>query len=387
MVERELTPKLRSYAKQFPVITLTGPRQSGKTTLCRHIFGKHRYFSLENLDVRRKAMDDPRAFLEDCLPQGAILDEIQRAPELPSYIQEMVDRWDKSGVFILTGSQNFQVFDAVSQSLAGRTALATLLPFSLSEAYPKTPPSLDTILFKGFYPRIHDKKLNPTEALAFYISTYLERDMRRLVNIKDLNTFEIFLKLVASRTGQILNMSALANDCGVSHNTIRSWLSVLEASYIIHFVYPHHKNFRKRLIKSPKVYFVDVGLASYLLDITEASHVAHHPLRGALFETLIVSEVLKARCHAGQKPNLYYFRDNVGNEVDLVLDDGLDVVVMEIKSGKTFSPDYLKGIQYYKKLNAKHIKKALVVYGGTERFKYLNVDVIGMKDIRRGLSF
>jgi hypothetical protein len=370
------------YVKKYPVLTITGPRQSGKTTLCRQLFAAHAYFSLEDLDVRARAVKDPRSFLEGCLKTGAVLDEIQRAPELTSYIQGIVDEQKIDGQFILTGSQNFQLYNTISQSLAGRTALATLLPFSFQEIYAKKKVSIDRILFKGFYPRIHDKKLDPSELLGFYLSTYLERDIRSLLNVKDLSKFELFLKLCASRTGQILNMSSIANDCGITHNTAKSWLSLLEASYIIHFVRPHHKNFRKRLVKSPKLFFVDVGLAAYLLEIFSETHIANHPLRGALFETFVVSEILKQRFNSGQKSNLYYFRDNVGNEVDLIMDFGLDVICIEIKSGQTVNQDYFKGINYYRKLNDR-TRKSIIVYGGRESYTHAGCDIMSYLDIAR----
>ena len=380
MIARDLSKKLKEYSNNYPVVTITGPRQSGKTTLCRKLFNKHDYYTLEDLDVRTRAVQDPRTFLEGCLKKGAVLDEIQRAPELTSYIQGIVDEQNINGQFILTGSQNFQLFNTISQSLAGRTALATLLPFSFGEVYKKRKVSIDQVLFNGFYPRIHDKGLNPSELLGFYMSTYLERDIRSLINIKDLSKFELFLKLCASRTGQILNMSNISNDCGITHNTAKSWLTLLEASYVIHFVRPHHRNFRKRLVKSPKLYFIDVGLAAYLLDIFSESHVANHPLRGALFETFIVSEILKQRFNSGQKSNLYYFRDNVGNEVDLIMDYGIDVICIEIKAGKTVNQDYFKGINYYNKLNDR-IRKSIIVYGGPESYSHAGCEIISYLDI------
>ncbi len=382
MIKRAISAKLREYIKSYPVLTITGPRQSGKTTLCKSLFDSHAYFSLEDLDVRMRAKEDPRSFLEGCLQTGAVLDEIQRVPELTSYIQGIVDEQKIDGQFILTGSQNFQLYNTISQSLAGRTALATLLPFSFNEIYTNKKVSIDRILLKGFYPRIHDKKLDPSELLGFYISTYIERDIRSLLNVKDLSKFELFLKLCASRSGQILNMSSIANDCGITHNTAKSWLSLLEASYIIHFVRPHHRNFRKRLVKSPKLYFVDVGLAAYLLDIFSESHMSNHPLRGALFETFVVSEILKQRFNGGQKSNLYYFRDNIGNEVDLVMDFGIDVICVEIKSGQTVNQDYFKGINYYKKLN-NSIRKSIVVYGGSESYTYAGCEILSYRDIGR----
>ena len=382
MIKRELQEKILAYSKKYPVVTITGPRQSGKTTLCRALFPKKLYKSLEDLDIRNDARSDPRSFLQECIKDGAILDEIQRVPELVSYIQGIVDENDKPGMFILTGSQNFELLNTISQSLAGRTALATLLPFTFSEIYKRnTKTLLNEILYTGFYPRIHDKKLNPTEVLSFYVSTYIERDLRSLINIKELSTFESFLKLCASRTGQVLNMSSIGSEAGINHNTVKSWLSVLEASYIIYFVRQHHKNFSKRLIKSPKLYFTDVGLACYLLDIEDPDHIKNHPLKGAIFETFVSGEILKSRINAGKKSNLYYFRDNVGNEVDLILDYGTNVLPVEIKLGKTLSSDMFKGLNYYRNLNPKNIKKPCLIYGGDSSHGREEFDIKSYKDI------
>ena len=384
MIKRTISEKILHYARQYPVITITGPRQSGKTTLCKALFPKRKYFSLENIDTRDYARNDPRAFLNECHKEGAIIDEIQRVPELASYIQEIVDTKDKPGLFILTGSQNFHLLNTVSQSLAGRTALAVLLPFSYAEIYSDKAKPVDKVLFTGFYPRIHDKKLNPTEALSFYVSTYLERDIRALINVKDLAKFEKFLKLCAGRVAQIVNLSNLANDCGINHNTAKSWLSVLEASYIIFFVRPHHANFGKRLIKAPKLYFTDCGLAAYLLDIQSDKHIMQHPLKGPLFENFVVAELLKARTNQGKNSNIYFFRDNIGNEVDALLEDGISVKPVEIKLGSTISDDYFKGLRYYQKINKKNLSKAALIYGGTldqhrqtaDVFSYRNVEKI-----------
>ncbi|NQT47315.1 MAG: ATP-binding protein [Candidatus Omnitrophica bacterium] len=384
MITRAIQSKILKYARQFPVVTITGPRQSGKTTLCKMAFPKKKYFSLEDLDVRNYARTDPRSFLEEALKKGAVIDEVQRVPELLSYVQTIVDREKREGLFILTGSQNFQLLHSLGQTLAGRTALATLLPFSYGEIYKKNSNiNIDKLLYTGFYPRIFDKKLNPTEALSFYTSTYIERDIRNIINVKDLSKFELFLKLCASKTGQILNISSLGNDCGINHNTAKSWLSVLEASYIIHLVRPHHSNFKKRLVKSPKLYFVDPGLAAYLLDIQSPKHIANHPLKGAIFETFVVSEILKARLNDGKQSNLYYFRDNIGNEVDLILDYGNKVRPIEIKLGKTINSDFFKGLMYYKKLNSKNADKGCIIYGGKESSSRSKFDVFAYKDIDR----
>lgn len=369
MIKRTIEPHLLRLAKQYPVVTLVGPRQSGKTTLCQAAFPRKPYVSLENLDNRRMALADPLRFLSQ-YPDGAILDEIQRAPDLLSYIQGIVDEKKKEGMFILTGSQQFELMGSMTQSLAGRTALTTLLPLSYDEIYGsvKKQPDIDEVLFTGFYPRIYDKKLNPTEALAFYTATYIERDVRVLIELKDLSRFEMFLKLCAAQTGQILNLSHLGNECGIAVNTAKSWLSVLEASYILFFLRPHHKNFRKRLIKAPKLYFVDVGLASFLLGITDKSHSKNHPLRGALFETFVIAEILKRRFNNIQTNNLYYFRDNVGHEVDVLLDKGSEVVPVEIKSGQTVADDFFKGLEYYRQLNFA-VKNSWLIYGGNKFYQ------------------
>ncbi len=380
MIKRAIAEKILHYARRYPVITITGPRQSGKTTLCKALFPKLKYYSLENTDTRNFARNDPRSFLSGTLKGGAVIDEIQRVPELVSYIQEIADSEGKPGLFILTGSQNFHLLDTVSQSLAGRTALAVLLPFSYAELYSNKAIQIDKVLFNGFYPRIHDKKLNPTEALSFYVSTYIERDIRSLINVTDLTKFEIFIKLCAGRVAQIMNMSSLANDCGISHNTAKSWLSVLEASYIIFFVRPHHANFGKRLIKSPKLYFTDCGLAAYLLDIQNIRHIANHPLKGALFENFVVAELLKARMNRGKNSNIHYFRDNVGNEVDIILENGVSVRPVEIKLGSTINEDYFKGLRYYRNLNKKNGAKPALIYGGIQDQRRQTADVFSYRN-------
>jgi uncharacterized protein len=378
---RKIKRKLLELYKQYPVITITGPRQSGKTTLCKEVFPDKPYVSLENLDIRRMAKEDPNGFLAQ-FPKGAVLDEIQRVPELLSFIQTIIDEKDKEGLFILTGSNQFELLDSINQSLAGRTALLKLLPFSYKELYlNRKQLELNEILYTGFYPRIYKKNLNPTEALSFYVTTYIERDVRNLVNVKDISKFEVFLKLCAGRTGQILNLSNLANDCGINHNTAKSWLSVLEASYIIFLLRPHYKNFNKRLVKSPKLYFVDVGLASFLLGIEKSGDLQYHPLKGALFETFIVSEILKTRLNKVKTNNLYYFRDNVGNEVDLLLDFGTKIIPIEIKSGQTVSDDYFKNLNYYNKLNPEMVKEMFLIYSGSLCYEQKGCFIRNYKDL------
>ncbi len=384
MIPREAASKALQLAAQYPVLTITGPRQSGKTTLCRMIFGDKDFVSLEDIDERQYAQNDPRGFLGR-FQQSVVIDEIQRVPDLLSYIQTIVDARQEEGLFILTGSQQFGLLENISQSLAGRTALLRLLPFRMNEVY-KTGnrlTSLDEVLYSGFYPRIFDKKLNPTEAMSFYVGTYVERDLRLMINIKDLSKFEIFLKMCAGRTGQVINLSSLGNDCGVNHATVKSWLSVLEASYIIKMMRPYFRNFNKRLVKAPKLYFLDTGLAAFLLDIQNARQMATHPLRGSLFESMVVSELLKCRFNAGKTDNLYYFRDNVGNEIDVICDHGIHLDALEIKSGQTVADDFFKGIEYLGKLTDA-MRDSYIVYGGDKTYTRNNVRVVSwmsMQDV------
>ena len=362
MIQRDIQKPLLRLAKQYPVVTVTGPRQSGKTTLCKLSFPQYFYCNLEDLDMREYASKDPRGFLE----QGdkMLIDEIQREPSLVSYIQGLVDKKNKAGQFILTGSHQFELTHIISQSLAGRVALLKLLPFSLRELKEKG--SYLRLLYRGFYPRIIDKKLNPTEALSFYISTYIQKDLRGIKEIRNFKQFEQFLKLCAGFTGQIVNKSQMANDIGIESKTIDSWLSILSASYIIFLLYPHFRNFRKRIVKRPKLYFCDVGLASTLLGIKKQEHVSSHPLRGALFENLVIIEKLKQKLNRVEEPSLYYFRDNIGNEVDLLEDRGNEMISYEIKTSKTISYSLFKGLNFYKKLNPQN-NQSILVYTGKEK--------------------
>lgn len=374
---------MKRYAESYPVVTVTGPRQSGKTTLVKTVFPEMTYFNLENPEVRRFAREDPNGFFET-IPDGAIIDEIQRVPELLSYIMVRVDETNRSGQFILTGSAQFEVMDSLSQSLAGRTALLRLLPFDLEEAYGEDglgERQLDEVLFRGFYPRIISQDLPPSEALSFYVETYLQRDVRSLLNVKDLDMFERFLGLCAGRTGQLLSLSSLANDLGVSHNTLKSWLSVLQASFIIKLIQPFSKNINKRVVKTPKLYFLDVGLACYLLGIDNLNELRTHPLRGALFESLVVSECLKYRYNAGRRSNLYFFRDRSGNEVDLMLKHGDRYAALEIKSAQTFHSDFTKGLKFLKDLLKEQISAMGIVYGGDLTQSRENIKIAGFRDL------
>lgn len=370
-------------ASQYPVVTMTGPRQSGKTTLCQHAFPNHEYINLEALTTRDFANLDPLGFLKR-ITGGAVLDEIQRAPNLTSYIQGIVDQENKPGRFILTGSQQFEITQTVNQSLAGRTALLKLLPLSYHELYANTlPKNISDVLYGGFYPRIFDKHLNPSEALSFYLATYVERDIRTLMHIKELSTFERFLKICATQIGQLLNYTTIANDCGIDQKTVKSWLSVLEASYIIFQVQPHFQNFRKRLTKSSKLYFYDVGLASYLLNISNPEHLTSHPSKGLLFENFIVCEFLKNRFNNAKENNIYFFRDHAGNEVDMILDYGDSLYSVEIKSSETIHSDFFKGLNFYHHFAKNKNTKRFVIYAGKESYETQGIKIYSYYDLEK----
>jgi len=366
---REAQGKLQQFAAQYPVVTVTGPRQSGKTTMCRMVFPQHAYVNLEDLDQRNFARSDPRGFLKN-LRGPAILDEFQRVPELASYIQGLVDQDAAPGQFILTGSQNLKVSQTVVQSLAGRSAMLTLLPFTVHEAYGKTAPSWMHAVFTGGYPRIHSQELDPTEALGFYLSTYVERDVRSLSQIHDLARFEVFLRLCAGRTGCLLSYSELASDAGVTVNTAKNWISVLEASYIVKRLTPWFANISKRLVKSPKLYFLDSGLACYLMGIHKEEQIATHPLRGQLFETLVVTEAWKHKANRGLPDNIFFYRDSQQREIDLLEDSGVGLQLTEIKSGATIASDWFDSLLWGRKNMPRVISCQLITGGSTQRIQY-----------------
>ncbi len=363
MIEREIAGRLTRLFQQYPFVTVTGPRQSGKTTLCRAAFPDLAYANLEVPDQRQFAESDPRGFLAQ-LGEGAIIDEIQHVPDLLSYLQVLADERRRNSMFVLTGSEQFQLSNAISQSLAGRTALLRLLPFSLAERERiGASLAIDEMLFSGFYPRILDQRLEPRQALGDYFETYVERDVRRMGGIRNLSSFRRFVRLCAGRVGQLLNLSALGSDAGVSHTTAREWLTVLEASYIVFQLPPYHANIRKRLVKSPKLYFYDVGLASFLIGIEHADQVVTHPLRGPLFENLVVAETLKYRFNRGLQPNLSFFRDSRGLECDLLYETGRGIGAIEIKSGATIASDYFTSLHRVAAL-IPNISTKTVIYGG-----------------------
>jgi predicted AAA+ superfamily ATPase len=381
MIPRQMMSKVIALAKSFPVVALIGPRQSGKSTLARHAFPKKPYVTLEPLDVRSAAQNDPRGFLSQ-YPEGAVLDEVQRAPEIFSYLQEMVDNHNHPGQFILTGSQNFLLMESVSQSLAGRVALLELLPFARHELPMKLRPArLEEALFLGGYPRLYDQHISPHDWYPSYLQTYVERDVRQLINVTNLETFRRFLGLCAARTGQLLNYSSLASDAGVSHPTVMAWINLLETSFIIHLLRPHHANFNKRLTKMPKLHFIDTGLACSLLGIEEAAQLTSHPLKGALFETWAVSELLKQRLNEGQRSNLFHWRDKTGHEIDVLSDRAGKLFPFEIKAGQTVSQDMFRDILYWRKLAGAKAAQATLIYGGAASLPNPAATVLSWKDV------
>jgi len=380
MLNRSAFPTALRLAQGFPVLAITGPRQSGKTTMARALFAGKPYVSLEDPEERLFADTDPRGFLAR-FPQGAILDEVQRCPGLFSYLQGVVDERQRMGEFIITGSQQFGLMSSIAQSLAGRVGLLQLLPFSLAELKEggMLPATLDAAMLQGSYPPLYDRPVMPGDWFPNYVSTYLERDVRQLLVVRDLSLFQRFLKMCAARSGQLLNLSALASDCGISHVTAREWMTVLEASYIVYLLRPHHRNFGKRLVKMPKLYFLDTGLMAYLLGIRDTDTLSTHASRGALFETLVVSEWVKRQFNAGQVAELYFWRDSAGHEVDLLIPDGNRFMPVEIKSGSTFSADWTAALR---KLSALFGDAALspgIVYGGEGRYEREGCHVAGWK--------
>lgn len=363
MFRRAAEDILRELAVSFPVVTVTGPRQSGKTTLVRMVFPDKPYLSLEQPHQRAFAETDPIGLL-DQYPDGVILDEIQRAPALLSVIQTLVDEDPRPGRYILTGSNQSEYMGSISQSLAGRTGILKLLPFSCEELPATVTADSARLLFSGFYPPIFDRNIRPDLFHPAYLATYLERDVRNISNIHNLSQFQNFLQLCAGRTGQILNKNSLANESGISNKTVEEWLSVLEASYIIYRLKPYYRNWNKRIVKSSKLYFLDVGLAANLLKIEKPEHLHAHPLRGALFETSVIGECLKYRYNRGKRDNFYYYRDNNGNEVDLITDTYFGPVPIEIKSGRTINDGFFKGLRFFAKLERGYQRAGLVTGGG-----------------------
>ena len=387
MVERTLRPRLLAMARKFPAVTVTGPRQSGKTTLCRAAFPGKPYVSLEAPDTHDYARSDPRGFLGD-YPDGAILDEIQRVPELLSHLQGELDARPHPGRFILTGSANLALLDSVSQSLAGRTAVLNLLPLGWDEVqrFARPPGDLVSALWTGGYPAILDRELDPPDWLGSYVGTYVERDVRQVINVGDLVAFQTFLRMCAGRSGQLLNLSALGADAGVTHPTARAWVSVLEASFVAFRLPPFHTNVTSRLVKTPKLHFYDSGLLCYLLGIRRPEQLREHPLRGAVFETWVVTEVLKARLHRGIAGGLSFFRDRRGLEVDLLVELAEELVAVETKSGQTVAPDFAAGLEAFAALMSGRRRppvRRVLVFGGESRQQRTGLTVLPWSAIHR----
>lgn len=386
MIPRQATSTLARLAQGFPVLVITGPRQSGKTTLARALFGGKPYVSLENPEEREFAQTDPRRFLAR-FTEGAILDEAQRCPALLSWLQPLVDERQRMGDFILTGSAQFDLMAGITQSLAGRVGRVELLPLSGAELAPEhLPATLDTLLLKGGYPALYDRTLAPNDWFPNYVATYLERDVRQLLAVHDLGLFHRFVRMCAARSGQLLNLAALGADCGISAVTAGKWLSVLETSYLAMRLPPYHRNFGKRLVKTPKLYFLDVGLMAWLLGLRDTATLETHAARGALFETWVVSELVKQRFNAGQSAELFFWRDNVGHEVDVVLETPKGLQAIEIKSGSTFAPDWPQAARKWVGFAGAEALAPMIVYGGMGRYARQECEVAGWREFALNMT-
>ena len=382
MLARDAEKTLIRLAKSFPVVAITGPRQAGKTTLAKAVFKDKPYVSLENPDEREFAQNDPKRFLAR-FPNGAVLDEVQRCPALLSWLQGVVDQRGVMGDFVLTGSAQFDLIEGITQTLAGRVGRVELLPLSSSElkAANQLPNSLSQMLIQGGYPALYDRKITPQDWFSNYVATYVERDVRQLISVRNLGQFQTFLKMCASRTGQLINLTSLGADCGISAVTAKQWLSVLETSYIVTLLRPHHSNFGKRLVKTPKIYFLDSGLAAWLMGIRSAETLETHAARGALFESWVVSELYKKRLNAGLSIDLYFWRDNTGNEIDLIVENEKGLQPIEIKSGSTYASDWSQGLNKWQALAKNSSLEPAILYGGESNFEREGLKVWGWRDV------
>src|SRR6056297_2969734 len=380
MIDREIEQEIQTLRHEFPIIAILGPRQSGKTTLSKKIFPEYEYVSLEDIDNREFAQNDPRGFLSR-FDTNIIFDEIQRVPHLMSYLQTHADQQSENGKLVITASHNFLLMEQISQSLAGRVGITTLLPFTTSELKPRGL-SLNELLYSGMYPRIYDQHIRPETFYKNYISTYIEKDVRQIKRITDLDAFMNFIRILAGRTGQELNLSSISEDCGISHNTVKEWISVLEASFIIYRIRPYHKNYNKRIVKNPKIYFTDTGLVCNLLGIRKTDEIDYHFLKGNIFETFVVNEFIKYNFNYGEKLQLYYWRDNHQKEMDLIVDIGTQNYGVEIKSGKTLQEKYFDGLAYWAKLSGTRPSSLFLIYGGQENLVRNQMNVVSWKDIK-----
>jgi hypothetical protein len=370
MIDRSIATHIRQLAAQFPVVSVTGPRQSGKTTLVKQLFPHFAYVNLEDIELRQLAEQDPKYFLQQ-FPGGLIVDEAQYVPALFSYIQLEADRRGRAGEFVLTGSQHFLFMEKITQSLAGRVAIFTLLPFSETElkntAFQQ--PAIDDYLLKGMYPRLYEAGIDPAFYYPNYIQSYIERDVRQLINIGDVGAFRTFLELSAGRIGQLYNQANIGNEADLDHKTVNRWFSILETSFIAFKLRPYFQNFNKRILKTPKLYFYDTGIVCALLGIRTTEQLKNHPIRGALFENWIVVEMLKKSLNKGIRPNMYYWRDQTGNEIDLLIDEGGSLYPMEIKSGMTYNTQFFKNIRFFNALSGNNPDNSYLLYAGTQHMQ------------------
>ncbi|MBN2511267.1 MAG: ATP-binding protein [Spirochaetales bacterium] len=376
MIKRTAEATLHRLAKGFPVICVTGPRQSGKTTLSRAAFPHKSYISLEDPDIARIAREDPRGLLDN-YKEGLILDEAQTVPQVFSYLKTAVDSDPVPGRYIVTGSRQFNLLEGVTETLAGRAAFLTLFPFSMMELKDarRSSPDCFEMLFNGFYPPLYDRDVTVYDWFTNYIASYIERDVRSIIHVKDLGQFQTFIKMCASRVGQLVNFSALAQDCGITHNTAKSWISVLESSGIVFLLKPYYKNFGKRLVKTPKIYFIDTGLLCRLLGITNTEQLFMHPNRGNIFESYVIAEMFKKRLNKGINPDLYFWRDNLGNEVDVVYEDGAVIRSVEIKTGKTITNEYSSGLETWMRFSGESPETCTIVYAGNRELQYKGIQI------------
>jgi hypothetical protein len=383
MINRQLEDEITTLTNEFPIIAILGPRQSGKTTISKKLFPDYTYVTLEDLDHREFAQNDPRGFIEK-YSKNVIFDEIQRVPLLMSYLQSHVDSMNINGKIIITGSHNFLLMEQISQSLAGRVGITKLLPFSYNELS-SLKPDIHELIFKGCYPRIYDQNIRPEVFYKNYISTYVEKDIRQIKQITKIDDFLKFIRILAGRTGQELNTNSLAEECGVSHNTIKEWISVLEASFLIYKLKPFHKNYKKRIVKNPKIYFTDTGLVCSLLGIRKKEDIDYHFLKGSLFETFIVNEFIKTSFNYGEQYDIYFWRDNHKKEIDLILDQGLKQYAFEIKSSKTVQEKFFDTLKYWEHLTDNKRESIYLIYGGLENYVRNDFNVLSWNNIYDGL--